>query len=142
MVLLELYSLLPPSCTAEEGGFCVNPGECVCRHGFIGPTCSDNGKRNRSSRTYLDPLWLVPQHLACAHTCNCAPNTTSIPVVWTMYQYVCITRKMWYNWRPFTKLEKRFSSSFTKFGCPPPYSIYTQLVSVVLQVCKRIKYWQ
>ena len=25
---------------AEEGGFCVGPGECMCREGFSGENCT------------------------------------------------------------------------------------------------------
>ena len=30
-------------CVAEIGGACTSPGECICRPGYSGRTCSENG---------------------------------------------------------------------------------------------------
>lgn len=37
---VNIFLLCLYSCTAEVGGFCEGPGECRCRDGFSGNSCS------------------------------------------------------------------------------------------------------
>jgi hypothetical protein len=30
---------------ASVGGFCVDPGDCICRSGYFGDLCMENGKQ-------------------------------------------------------------------------------------------------
>lgn len=45
----KVYPSLFPS--ASIGGFCVDPGECICRTGYFGELCKNRSELMEESRT-------------------------------------------------------------------------------------------
>lgn len=41
MLFVDLYLSCP---AASIGGFCVDPGDCICRDGYFGDLCTENSK--------------------------------------------------------------------------------------------------